>query len=85
MAEAVYLLCALTSLLCAVLLFRSHRAVRTPLLFWSSLCFAGLALNNVLLFVDLVVVPDFDLRLVRSSSALASLALLLYGLIAEAK
>jgi hypothetical protein len=85
MAEVVYLLCAMTSLLCAVLLFRGHRTARSPLLFWSSLCFAGLVLNNALLFVDLVIVPDFDLRLLRSGSALASVSLLLYGLIAEAK
>lgn len=85
MAEAVYLLCGVTSLLCAILLFRGHRAVRTPLLFWSSLCFAGLVVNNFLLFVDLVVVVDTDLRLLRSSSALISLGLLLYGLIAETK
>ena len=86
MAEAVYLLCALTSLLCAVLLLRGYRASRTPLLFWSCLCFVGLAVNNVLLFVDLVVVPEFDLRVLRASAALGSLALLVYGLVvAEAK
>jgi hypothetical protein len=86
MAEAVYLLCALTSLLCAVMLFRGYRSSRTRLLFWSCLCFAGLAVNNVLLFVDLVVVPEFDLRVLRASTALVSLALLVYGLVvAEAK
>jgi hypothetical protein len=85
MAEVVYLLCALTSLLCAVLLFRHYRAVRTPLLFWSSLCFSGLVINNVLLFVDLAVFLDRDLRVLRSGSALISLSLLLYGLVAETK
>ena len=86
MAEAVYLLCALTSLSCAVLFLCGYRASRTPLLFWSCLCFVGLAVNNVLLFVDLVMVPDFDLRVLRASTALASLALLVYGLVvAEAK
>jgi hypothetical protein len=86
MAEAVYLLCALTSLVCAFLLLRGYRRSRTPLLFWSCLCFAGLAINNVLLFVDLVVVPEFDLRMLRATSALVSLALLVYGLVvAEAK
>jgi hypothetical protein len=84
-AETVYLLCAVTSLLCAILLFRGYRAVRTPLLFWSSLCFAGLVVNNVLLFVDLVVVVHTDLRLLRSGSAIISLGLLLHGLIAETK
>lgn len=85
MAEAVYLLCALTSLACAILLFRGYRRSRTPLLFWSSLCFAGLVLNNVMLFVDLVVVPEVDLRMVRASIALASLSLLIYGLVEESK
>jgi len=86
MAEAVYLLCALTSLVCAVLLLRGYRASRTPLLFWSCLCFVGLAVNNVLLFVDLVIVPDYNLRVLRAATALTSLALLIYGLVvAEAK
>jgi hypothetical protein len=85
MAEVVYLLCAMTSLLCAVLLFRGYRAARSPLLFWSSLCFAGLVFNNALLFIDLVIVPDFDFRVLRAGSALASVSLLLYGLISEVK
>jgi hypothetical protein len=83
MAEAVYLLCALTSIVCAALLFRGNRSHRTRLLFWSSLCFMGLAVNNVLLFVDLVMVPDVDMRLWRSASALAAMMLLLIGLIME--
>jgi len=86
MAEAVYLLCALTSLVCAVLLLRGYRASRTPLLFWSCLCFVGLAVNNVLLFVDLVIVPDYNLRVLRAATALTSLVLLIYDLVvAEAK
>lgn len=81
MAAAVYLLCALTSILCAALLIRAYRANRARLLFWSSLCFIGLALNNVLLFVDLVLVPQVDLRMVRDLSALAALSIMLFGLI----
>ncbi len=83
MAEIVYILCALTSLFCAVLLFRSYRAAKTRLLMWSTLCFVGLAINNLLLVVDLLVVPDMDLALVRSGTALASMFLLLIGLIWE--
>jgi hypothetical protein len=83
MAEAVYLLCAITSIVCALLLFRGYRANRTRLLFFSSLCFMGLALNNVLLFVDLVIVPDVDMRLWRGASALAAMLVLLIGLIME--
>ncbi|HWB81421.1 MAG TPA: DUF5985 family protein [Nannocystaceae bacterium] len=85
MAEAVYLLCALTSLACAILLYRGYRRNRTPLLFWSSLCFAGLVLNNVMLFVDLVMVPEIDLRVLRSSTAFVSLMLLVYGLVEESR
>jgi hypothetical protein len=83
MAEAVYLLCGATSISCAVLLIRSYWRTRARLLLWSSLCFVGLALNNVLLFVDLVLVPDVDLSVWRSLSALTGLALLLFGLIRE--
>jgi hypothetical protein len=83
MAELVYLLCALMSIVCAVLLFRGFASTHTRLLLWSALCFVGLALNNILLFVDLIVVPEVDLSLVRSAIALASLVVLLYGLVWE--
>lgn len=81
MAESVYLLCAVTSLLCAGLLLRSYLNNRTQLLFWSSLCFLGLAVNNTLLFIDLVLVPAVDLSIYRALSALIAIALLLFGLI----
>jgi hydrogenase/urease accessory protein HupE len=81
MAEVVYVLCAVASLVCAVLLQRAWRAGRMPVLFWSMVCFIGLAANNLLLVVDLVVLPDVDLSITRSLVGLASLAALLYGLI----
>jgi len=81
MIQGVYLLCCLTSIACTLLLLRSYRASKSPLLFWSSLCFAGLALNNVLLFVDLSVVPEIDLSVWRSAVALASIGVLVFGLI----
>jgi hypothetical protein len=84
MAEIVYLLCALTSMFCALLLVRSYRRQRTRLLMWSTLCFVGLALNNILLVVDLVLVPGVDLALVRTATALVALVLLVVGLIWEA-
>jgi hypothetical protein len=80
MAEVVYILCAATSILCAVLLFRSYRASRTRLLFWSSLCFLGLAVNNVMLILDLYVVST-DLFYARTLIAVGSMAMLIYGLI----
>jgi hypothetical protein len=85
MPELVYVLCALTSVLCAGLLLRSYRANRSRLLLWSTLCFVGLAINNILLFVDLVLVPDIDLMFVRTGSALVALMLLTVGLIWESR
>ena len=61
MASAVYILGALVSLLCAVLLLRGYSRSRARLLFWSGLCFAGLTLSNGLVFLDLVVLPHIDL------------------------
>ncbi len=83
MAEAVYLLCAITSIVCAALLVRSYRKQRTRLLMWSALCFVGLAINNILMFVDLVVLPDLDMSLLRSGTALVAVVLLLIGLLWE--
>lgn len=80
-ADAVYVLCALTSFACFVLLARGYRDSRTPLLLWSSLCFAGLFLSNVLLIVDVRLIPSVDLRVVRQLPALVGVALLVYGLI----
>ena len=81
MATVVYLLCALTSLGCALLLFAAYRRERARLLLWSCVCFGWLALNNALLVVDLVVVTDVDLSIVRVSTALVGLLTLLFGLI----
>lgn len=83
-APAVYLLCAITSLFCTVLLFRTYRRERIPLLFWSTACFVGLTLNNTLLFLDLVVFANFDLRIPRELTSLAAISVLLYGFIWEA-
>jgi hypothetical protein len=82
MAETVYVLCALTSIACAVMLFRGYSRSRTKLLLWSSLCFVGLAANNVLLFLDKVVFANGpDLSLYRSLAAFCALALLVFGLV----
>ncbi len=85
MAEFVYVLCALTSSLCALLLVRSYRRNRVRLLLWSSLCFVGLALNNVLLLVDLAIGPAVDLSLPRALTALAGVLCLAVGSIFEAR
>jgi hypothetical protein len=86
MAEIVYILCALTSIACAVMLVRGYVRSRTRFLLWSSLCFVGLAINNALLFVDKVLLPTtVDLSLVRAATALAGLVVLMYGLIWDAE
>jgi len=79
----VYLLCTFTSLACAVLLLRAYGQSRVRLLLWSGLCFIGLTINNLLLFVDKRMMPDTDLSLVRTIPALVGVACLLYGLIWE--
>jgi hypothetical protein len=81
----LYSLAALTSLACMLLLFRAHARTGLRLLFWSALCFVGLSVNNLLLFLDLIVFPDLDLRLWRLAAALAGLLALLYGFIWEAE
>lgn len=82
MAETVYILCALTALLCTILLLRGYMRARSSFLLWSGICFAGLTLNNILLFVDKVVLPEHvSLEPGRSLTALVALLLLLYGMI----
>lgn len=83
MATLIYGLCALTSIACAALLLRGYASTRVRLLLWSGLCFTGLALNNIILFVDLRVVPEIDLSVWRTLPALVGVGLLLYGLIWE--
>ena len=78
---AVYILCFLTSAACAFLLGRSYSRSRVCLLFWSSICFGFLALNNLALVLDLIIWPDGDLRLLRVSLALAAVVSLIWGFI----
>jgi drug/metabolite transporter (DMT)-like permease len=81
MAAAVYVLCALTSLACAVLLLRGWVQRRVRLLLWSGLGFVGFALGNAVLVVDLVILPEQDLALLRNLPVLAGLVVLVYGLV----
>ena len=85
MGAIVYLVGTLTALLCAVLLQRGYMRSRMRLLLWSGLCFAGLTLSNLLLFMDLVLFPTSDLHLFRLSVAAIAMLLLLYGLIWESE
>jgi hypothetical protein len=79
----VYLLCALTSWLCAVLLLRAYTQRRTRLLFWCGAGFCAFGVSNIMLFVDLVIVPEVDLSLLRNLITLGGILLMLRGLIGE--
>lgn len=81
MAFVVYLLCSLLSLGCAIVLMRAYLKNRTRLLFWSSICFVGIAINNVLLSVDYSLGPGYDLSTLRAVEILFAVGALVYGLI----
>jgi cytochrome bd-type quinol oxidase subunit 2 len=84
MAAIIYTLCAITALGCAVLLLRAYRQSGFRLLLWSGLCFVGLTLNNIILIVDKLFLPQIDLSIWRTSAALLAMTVLLYGLIWDA-
>jgi len=86
LASMVYLLGALVTALCAMLLLRGYMRSHSRLLLWSGLCFTGLALSNALLFYDLVILPgEQSLHLLRLSTAAISMLILVYGLIFESE
>jgi uncharacterized membrane protein len=81
----IYFLCFGTSAWCAWLLLRAFRRTRLRLLFWSGLCFCFMAVNNLVLILDKQVFPSHDLLAWRLTTALAGIALLLFGLVWETK
>jgi Family of unknown function (DUF5985) len=81
MALTIYSLCAATSAICTYLLLAAYLRSRYRLLLWSAICFAGLTLNNLALWIDKIVLPAKDLSIPRLSIALIAMAVLLYGLI----
>ena len=81
MVGPIYALCALTALLCSVLLFRAYRTTGYKLLLWGGLCFIGLTLNNILLIVDKFIIPYIDFSIWRLLLALGGVMVFLYGLI----
>jgi hypothetical protein len=80
-AASVYLLCFITSLVCLVLLVRSYTRTRMRLLLWTAVCFVFLAINNGLVFLDLVVFREIDLSLWRDIANLLAVSTLIYGFI----
>jgi hypothetical protein len=81
----IYILCATTALACGVLLLRGYLRSRARLLLWTGLFFLTLTLENVLLFVDVIIVPDLNLIFVRRGIGIGGVAALLYGLIWETR
>ncbi len=82
----LFLLAALTSIGCTWLLLRGYARSRVRLLFWTGVCFVFLSVNNVLLFVDTIILPtEVDLRIFRLTAALVGIACLLYAFIWEAE
>lgn len=77
----VYLLCGVTSIVCAYLLAKSYLKNRTPLLLWSAACFALLAANNLVVIADMLLIPTVDLRMPRLLLSCAAGAVLLFGFI----
>lgn len=84
MAPFVFILSTLTALACAVLLLRAYARTKTRLLLLSGICFAGLSLNNALVFIDLIIVPQVSLVWLRTAIAIASLLVLIGGLVWDA-
>lgn len=85
MPGSVFLLSAATCLLCSVLLLRGYRRSHVRLLFWSSLCFAGLMVDNLMLYADLYVFPEVRMVIWRKLPGLIATVLLLFGLIWESE
>lgn len=81
MPGLIYILCAATSLGSAILLFRGAMQRRNGLLFWSSLCFLAMAVNNALLYVNFVVLPEVDLLIIARLAMVIGVVLLNFGLI----
>ena len=79
----VYVLCVLTSSLCAVLLLRRYKRRPDRLLLWSSMYFVLLALNSVLVFFDYILPVRYDLTIPRALASLSAVCVLLYAFIWE--
>jgi hypothetical protein len=82
-AEGVYLLCATASLIVAAMLLRKYLRVRTRLVLLSFICFTGLAANNVLVYIDLVLHTGVDLSVYRGAVGAVAMLVMLHGLVWE--
>lgn len=83
--DLVYLLCFVTSALCAGLLLRQYAKVASPVLLLSSACFIFLAIANLLVVIDQIVFPELNLKMARLLLTLLAVSVLLFGFIWEAE
>jgi hypothetical protein len=83
LASLIYLLCLGASAGCAWLLLRSYVQNRTRLLLWSAISFVLIAVNNLFVVLDLLVLPSIDLVPFRRVASLAAVTVLLFGFIWE--
>ena len=79
----VYLLCFLTSLSCCLLLIRSYRRTKSKVLLWTAACFVLLAIDNLLVVFDLILLPNVDLSVPRLLVTLLAVSTLLIGFVWE--
>lgn len=79
-----YVLCMVTAGVGAALLVRAWMRTRSRLLLWTAASFLLLALNNLLLVLDMLVVRAVDLWPLRAISFDAAMLVLLCGFIWEA-
>lgn len=85
MEGGIYVLCALTAAGSSCCLLRGFVRSGSRLLLWCGIFFGTLGLENILLFVDFILVPEFDLSLIRRIVPLVGVLLLLYGLIFDSR
>jgi len=79
-ANIIFMLCVLSSSLCAMLMLYAYERFRKRILLWILLCMIFLAINNILLYLD-VVLPEIDLSVARNTTAFLGLSILVFGLI----
>lgn len=81
---SVYLLCILTSAACTFLLLRSYLDSRAKLLLWTAICFLLLTINNLVLFIDVILLPSVNLLPLRHFASVGAISVLVAGFIWEA-
>jgi hypothetical protein len=81
MAAFVYIMCTVTSAICAVLLLRDYRRTASRVLLWCGLAFVGFTISNALVFTDFVLLPTMTLAPVRAISNWMATTVLVVALV----